>query len=32
MRWPRTALALGRIAEDYEREAKREDERAEGRY
>ena len=32
MRWPRTALALRRIAEDYEREAKREDERAEGRY
>jgi hypothetical protein len=31
IRWPRTALALRRIAESYEYQAKREDERAEGR-
>lgn len=29
--WPRTALALRRIAESYESQAKREDERVEGR-
>ena len=29
--WPRTALALRRLAEQYESDAKREDERVEGR-